>query len=52
MCQESARVDHESECGVSVCLTGNEFLVDEPVARITNRVDEKSASWEKSVESK
>ena len=52
MCQESARMDDESESRLSVCATGNEFLVDEYLARITNRMDEKSPGWKKSLEAK
>ena len=52
MRKETARLDDESECRLSVCATGNEFLVDEHLARITNGLDEKGASWEKSMESK
>ena len=52
MRQESARLDDGSKCRLSVCVTGNEFLVDEHLAGITNRVDEKRASSKKSLEGK
>ena len=42
----------ESECSLSVCATGNEFLVDQYVARMTNSMDEKSPSWEKTLATK
>jgi len=36
MCEKSARVDNQHECGVSVSVDRNEFFVDEYLARITN----------------
>ncbi len=50
MCQESARVDNQCQCSVSVYVDRNEFFVDEYMARITNRMDKKSAGGKSKLE--
>lgn len=49
-CEESARLDNQCKCGISVCVDRNEFCADEHVARVTRKMDEKSASWESKLE--
>ena len=50
LCEESSGMDDQFKCGVSVCVNGYEFYLDEYLARITRKMDEKSSSWEKNVE--
>jgi hypothetical protein len=50
MCEDSARMDNECKRGVSVYVDGNEFCVDEYLARVTRTMDEKSPSWQSELE--
>jgi len=50
LCEESSRLDDEFKRGVSVCVDRNEFLVDQPLARVARKMDEKSPSRESELE--
>ena len=50
MCEESARVDDEFQCGISVCVDRNEFSADQHLAGVTISLDEKSPSRKSELE--
>lgn len=50
LCQESAGLDDEFQCGISFSTDGNEFCFDEHLAAITRKMDAKKTSWSEKLE--